>query len=176
MLRFVSHNDLDSPANIFPAQPHALADINSREYFTHIHRLYLPEKLANGKMPGDDSPHALPTQPATARSFLDKPQPPYTVGATFIAKRHIPDKPRDGGYRDLYGEIHSHTRTATQLGYCLDHHPAPGEILDETHSFTIIKELRIGDQCNAQIVLTDNGKVAKIYDPLYYRLDYYDPV
>ncbi|PSN72290.1 hypothetical protein BS50DRAFT_485251, partial [Corynespora cassiicola Philippines] len=67
-------------------------------------------------------------------------------------------------------------RTATQLGYCLDHHPAPGEILDETHSFTIIKELRTGDRCNAQIVLTDNGKVAKIYDPLYYRFDYYDPV
>ena len=57
----------------------------------------------------------------------------------------------------------------TQLEYCLSWHPLEGSTCDDvTFSFTITKELRVGDGRGAQIVVANDDLVAKIYDPLFY--------
>jgi len=57
----------------------------------------------------------------------------------------------------------------TQLEYCLSWHPLEGSTCDDvTFSFTITKEIRVGDGHRAQIVVANGDRVAKIYDPLYY--------
>jgi len=43
-----------------------------------------------------------------------------------------------------------------------------GVTYDDTMSFTITKELCVGDGRGAQIVVANGDLVAKIYDPLFY--------
>ncbi|KAN0073259.1 hypothetical protein V8E54_008479 [Elaphomyces granulatus] len=104
---------------------------------------------------------------------LDKPHIPYTVGQTFTVRRHIPPPPFLSPYRSYpNGRRPSpdNLQEQTQLEYCLSRHPLEGSICDDVSStFTITRELRVGDGRGAQIVVANDGDlVAKIYDPLYY--------
>ncbi|KAF2623894.1 hypothetical protein BU25DRAFT_349111, partial [Macroventuria anomochaeta] len=55
------------------------------------------------------------------------------------------------------------------LDWCLAHPPAEGcTSFDDTCSFTVTSGIRTGENLGAQLVLTDTGLVAKIYDPLFY--------
>ncbi|KAF1951561.1 hypothetical protein CC80DRAFT_495965 [Byssothecium circinans] len=119
----------------------------------------------------------------------------YAVGTFHIAKHHIPPLPSSRLYPGFHNsddeadsdeelgwqpdETDQDTlKATTQREWCLSHSPCPGTTDPfRTRSFTITKAIRTGDQSGAQVVLTDDGLVAKIYDPLYYNfydVDLYD--
>jgi hypothetical protein len=65
------------------------------------------------------------------------------------------------------------TGTISQFEWCIAHPPEPGKThADEERCIEITQVLRGGEACGAQIVLTADGFVAKIYDPMYYK--FYD--
>jgi serine/threonine protein kinase len=58
----------------------------------------------------------------------------------------------------------------SQEEYCLSRHPIAGTSCNDTAlHITITAHLRTGTERGAQIVVVNNDKVAKIYDPLYCR-------
>ena len=100
---------------------------------------------------------------------LDRPHVPYTVGQTFTVRSHRPPPPFMSPYPNRRPPFPDNLQKLTQLEYCLSWHPLEGSTCDDvTFSFTITKELRVGDGCRAQIVVANGDRVAKIYDPLYY--------
>jgi serine/threonine protein kinase len=77
------------------------------------------------------------------------------------------------GYKKRWSPIKEVTDDSSQLEWCLAHPPVPGTTFPMDERFIeIAKAVRIGDKCGAQVVLTTDGLIAKIYDPLYY--DFYD--
>jgi hypothetical protein len=62
------------------------------------------------------------------------------------------------------------TDGSTHLGWCLANPPAPGTThhADE-RCIEIAGAIRVGEDCGAQVVLTVDGLIAKIYDRLYYK-------
>lgn len=40
--------------------------------------------------------------------------------------------------------------------------------MTDTRDITVAKVIRVGTRCGAQVLLTEEGHIAKIYDPLYY--------
>ncbi|KAJ4309208.1 hypothetical protein N0V94_009035 [Neodidymelliopsis sp. IMI 364377] len=116
----------------------------------------IPDELSN-----------LPSPPRTRR---DKPSTPYTVGSTFLANAHHPPAPfGKRPYSKLAEPDQEELRRVQQVDWCLSHPPAPGNVCrNVSRTFTIQSTIRTGDEGGAQIVLIDNGMVAKIYDPVYY--------
>ena len=56
-----------------------------------------------------------------------------------------------------------------KLEWCLSHPVRPGTVRSKSYRQTDIHtSVRTGDECGAQVVLTSENRVAKIYDPLYY--------
>ncbi|KAJ8111337.1 hypothetical protein OPT61_g6046 [Boeremia exigua] len=95
----------------------------------------------------------------------------YTCGQTLTIKRHIPDPPcgRDYGWPPGL----SVPDNISKLEWCLAHPPTPGSTdPNDTRDITLAKSIRTGYDRGAQVFLTNDGLVAKIYDPLYYR--FYD--
>ncbi|KAF2790843.1 hypothetical protein K505DRAFT_200074, partial [Melanomma pulvis-pyrius CBS 109.77] len=94
---------------------------------------------------------------------------PYTVNTVITVNRHDPPAP----FRLYYSTLsypHGEIENETKLSWCLTHAPKSGVTHeDEALTFRIARELRTGHEVGAQIVLTDSGHVAKIYDPLYYN-------
>jgi serine/threonine protein kinase len=95
---------------------------------------------------------------------------PYTKGRKFDMFRHIPPPPLGRPYPNCRTITPRETlRHLTQFEYCLSASPLGGITNNqEASSFTVVEELALRDGRGAQIVLVDNGLVAKIYDPLYY--------
>ncbi|KAF1917636.1 hypothetical protein BDU57DRAFT_513989 [Ampelomyces quisqualis] len=115
----------------------------------------------------------LLTPPVSPPSSPVETQFPYVVGATFLAKRHEPPSRSEMGYCELQG-IPEVTYDVPQRDWCLAHPPAPGITHEEdVRSIEIAKAIRVGENCSAQLVLTADGFVAKVYDPLYYT--WHDP-
>ncbi|KAH7093689.1 hypothetical protein FB567DRAFT_178449 [Paraphoma chrysanthemicola] len=117
-----------------------------------------------------DVSSGLPSPPRTPPR---KPHSPYVVGATFIAKSHIPPAP----FGKYYGEHEScdleQLPSSAQLEWCIAHPPAPGVTKHEdTICIGIANTIRIGSDCGAQIVLLESNRVAEIFDLLYY--EFYD--
>lgn len=60
----------------------------------------------------------------------------------------------------------------TQFDWCIAHPPIEGSTdFGESHAFTILSKIRAGPDVGTQLVLTDAGLVAKIYDPLFYPFE-----
>lgn len=59
----------------------------------------------------------------------------------------------------------------SQLDWCLAHPPEPGYTdVNDKRNIILEASIRTGEQNGAQVFLTNDGLVAKIYDPLYYPL------
>lgn len=92
----------------------------------------------------------------------------YSPGTTLVLKRHVPPPPCGVYYQDPAPNI-TLPEQVSKLKWCLTHPPRPG-IIDHQDTRTIVlkEKIRTGSQCGAQVLLTNDGLVAKIYDPLYY--------
>lgn len=109
--------------------------------------------------------------PSPPRSPTGPPKFPYSVGAKFVVRKHVPPTTLEMGYWRNPGRYVSPKviGNPTQLELCLAHPPTPGiTYAEETRCMEIAKIIRGGQDCGAQTVLTTDGLVAKIYDPLYY--------
>ena len=98
----------------------------------------------------------------------EKAQYPYLPGAYFLATRHGP-LPRKDRYTDhLTPETQSRApHSMSQTDLCLSEPQALETVHeDDTRSIKISQPVRIGDICGAQILLIDDGIIAKIYDPI----------
>lgn len=103
------------------------------------------------------------------RSPAEVLQCPYVLGATFTAHRHQPPPPFGGNYSSRSRPNQDDLRDVSQLEWCITNPPAAGStIINEAYTFTIISTIRTGSDCGAQLVRTNDGLVAKIYDPLFY--------
>lgn len=98
---------------------------------------------------------------------------PYPFGQTLVLKQHTPDPAcRDWGYKS-----HLPTSPISQLEWCLNHPPSTGITNQRCkREVTFTKNIRTGRECGAQILLTRDGLVAKVYDLLHYlSYEFYDP-
>ncbi|KAL1792860.1 hypothetical protein ACET3X_009367 [Alternaria dauci] len=96
-----------------------------------------------------------------------KPPLPYTVGATFVARRHEPPAPFGHGYDTPWPPFKTSDFRLPQLDYCLTRQPLEGRTLDECRVLTITESILTGYSFGAQVVVVNGITVAKIYDPLY---------
>ncbi|KAF1848881.1 uncharacterized protein K460DRAFT_275757 [Cucurbitaria berberidis CBS 394.84] len=104
-----------------------------------------------------------------------KPPNPYVVGASFVAMRHQPPAPYGGIYSDDFIPYFDGLPNSDHFEWCKSHPPAQGlTLLEDRQCITITDIIRTGDDCGAQVLLTDTGLVAKIYDPLYYEFHLYN--
>jgi hypothetical protein len=117
--------------------------------------------------PTAPTPGALPSPPATPPN---EQLIPYFEGASFTATRHDPPTMFEMGYDDYSRDRPIVPDDALQLDWCLTHPPAPGITrTEDTRRIEIVKAIRTGEGCGAQVVLTADGYVAKVFDPLYYK-------
>jgi hypothetical protein len=97
-----------------------------------------------------------------------KPPLPYIIGATFTAHRHTPAPPFGHGYPTPWPPFKTlDFRLLSQLEYVLSRPPLPGHMYPESRTLTITSVLRTGYTYAAQVVVVNEGLLAKIYDPLY---------
>jgi hypothetical protein len=74
------------------------------------------------------------------------------------------------GYRKGYRPVPETPDGTSQLDWCLANPPAPGITHEaDERPIEIAGAIRVGEACEAQVVLTADGFVAKIYDPLFYK-------
>lgn len=93
----------------------------------------------------------------------------YCPGKTLVLKRHIPPPPCGPYYDHSAPPRPLLPKRVPKLQWCLTHPPRPGATdLQDTRTITFKASIRTGHQCGAQVWLTDDGLVAKVYDPLYY--------
>lgn len=100
-----------------------------------------------------------------------KPPVPYTVGSSFTIYCHFSDEPFGFGYdgRRPFPPISEGLEKMTQYEYCLANPPLEGvTVPDDYQKIQITKEIRVGQDCGAQIVVVGHNLVAKIFDPVYY--------
>ncbi|KAF2789062.1 hypothetical protein K505DRAFT_328498 [Melanomma pulvis-pyrius CBS 109.77] len=99
-----------------------------------------------------------------------KPDFPYKLGVTFIAKRHIPPAPFGNRYINGGPPVQEGWKELSQTAYCLSRPPLEG-FTDEhdTLPLKITSVIRASYDCGAQVIIVNEDKVAKIFDPLYYR-------
>jgi serine/threonine protein kinase len=117
--------------------------------------------------PPTSTPGALPSPPTSPSK---EQRSPYVEGAKFLARRHEPPTTFEMGYHERHRRRPKVPDDATHLDWCLAHPPAPGTThTEDTRYIDISKCIRTGENCGAQIVLTVDGFVAKLYDPLYYE-------
>lgn len=94
----------------------------------------------------------------------------YVCGQTLILKRHIPNLPCGKKYCNFSTHHAKAPRDLKQLDWCLEYRPSTGIThFDDMRRITFKEQIRTGNQRGAQVLLTDDGLVAKIYDPLFYR-------
>jgi serine/threonine protein kinase len=114
----------------------------------------------------DGTSSGLPSPPGTPSR---KPLHPYVAGFTFIAKRHEVPTPFGWSYSKKPPADHEKLSTSDQVQWCRSHPPATGTTrAEDTIRISVKEPLRTGMNDGAQVVLTEDGQVAKIYDPLYY--------
>ncbi|KAF2006014.1 hypothetical protein P154DRAFT_482759, partial [Amniculicola lignicola CBS 123094] len=94
---------------------------------------------------------------------------PYVVGTKISVMSHEPPNPF-GWYYPVPSEWHAedYKSAPSKLLWVASHPPITGIDGTDSRTWRITKSLRTGDNSQAQIVLTSNNLVAKIYDPLYY--------
>ncbi|KAL6705073.1 hypothetical protein ACN47E_007332 [Coniothyrium glycines] len=112
----------------------------------------------------------LATPPGTPPK---KPRHPYHVGASFTIRDHTPPTPLKDMDQQKEIQFITSQPCLKQLDWVLQH-PLPDTETPARHeqACNIAGVIRTGENCGAQIVVTDSGLVAKIFDPLYY--DFYD--
>jgi serine/threonine protein kinase len=116
--------------------------------------------------PSSDISSGLLSPPGTPTR---KPPHPYIARAVFTAKRHQPPAPFGGRYSRLSSPNPDELLHSNQVEWCRSHPPLPGETHSEDTRRIVIKDaLRNGTDCGAQVLITEDGQVAKVYDPLYY--------
>ncbi|KAF3041362.1 hypothetical protein E8E12_008356 [Didymella heteroderae] len=98
---------------------------------------------------------------------------PYPLGKSFIIKHHTPPAPTGRSYGRSPTSEPVGPGEITQLQWYLDHSPNPGTIdnNNNTREIIFVDTIRAGCKCGAQIMLTEDGLVAKIYDPLEYSFE-----
>ncbi|KAJ8111336.1 hypothetical protein OPT61_g6045 [Boeremia exigua] len=107
--------------------------------------------------------------PSSPRSPAHPVACPYFPGAVFTAYRHEAPAPFGGYYSDCPFPDQNELQQSSQLDWCISHRPNPGTtFLEETCSLAIKSEIRTGIDCGTQLVLLENGLVAKIFDPMFY--------
>ncbi|KAI8931007.1 hypothetical protein NX059_012018 [Plenodomus lindquistii] len=117
-----------------------------------------------------DSNTGLQSPPATPPRRLATP---YIVGSRFIAQRHQPSSTECT--RSLRGKSSrgDSLKDASQLDWCLSHPPDTGGALtSEYRPIQVDGLIRTGGDCGAQILLVDDGLIAKVYDPLFYQFHF----
>ena len=93
----------------------------------------------------------------------------YTSGQALLPKRHIPAPPCGRDYCDSDAPSSDVPDEVSKLEWCLTHPPRPGSTdPNDTRKITFKASIRTECECGAQVLLIDDGLVAKIYDPLYY--------
>jgi hypothetical protein len=93
----------------------------------------------------------------------------YPLGQTFTLKQHIPGPACPDSDCTTYLEPEWKYENVSQFEWCLDHPPSTGSTNSrQKRKVTFTENIRTGRQCGAQVLLTDDGLVAKIYDPLHY--------
>jgi serine/threonine protein kinase len=121
----------------------------------------------------------MSTDSSIAHSGLPSPPPdtppkkfqtPYIIGAKFVAKRHEPPTRVEMGYHEYSRLEPEVTGDLSHMDWVLSHPPAPGvtHTMDE-RCIEIAAPVRDGASCGAQVVVTAEGLIAKIFDPLYYK-------
>jgi serine/threonine protein kinase len=74
------------------------------------------------------------------------------------------------GYCKAYRPVPETPDGTSQLDWCLANPPAAGVTHEaDERPILISGAVRVGKACGPQVVLTADGFVAKIYDPLYYK-------
>ena len=141
------------------------------------------------------SPSSVEDDDATEPVDERKPRIPYVKGWCFTAQQHIPPLPikLDPGLECTVETIEESKKMkeVDPCELCLQHPPLPGVDGSSSLELRIHDTIRIGDKCNAQLVVTEiltpnppvNGLsqgqrvVAKLYDPMYIDDDgfYIDP-
>ncbi|KAJ4991596.1 hypothetical protein SVAN01_02977 [Stagonosporopsis vannaccii] len=92
----------------------------------------------------------------------------YSPGNTLILKRHTPPPPC-GPFYEGTARSRILPERVSKLEWCLTHPPRPGVTdLQDTRTIIIKAQIRTGHQCGAQVLLTNDDLVAKIYDPHCY--------
>ncbi len=117
-------------------------------------------------------PHRSPPPPlfSSPHQDIEKPAIPYKQGQKITIFRHNPPPPLGRPYPNSRALTPRKVlKGLTQLEYCLSASPLEETTnSQEISSFVVTKELALCDGRGAQLVVVDNGLVAKIYDPLYY--------
>jgi hypothetical protein len=104
--------------------------------------------------------------------FDVKPRLPYVEGFTFTAMRHEPPQPFGRGYNTTYPPVQEGWKELSQTEYCFSRSLLQGQTYyEDTKALRITSTIRTGYDCGAQLVIVNEGLVAKIYDPLYYAAD-----
>lgn len=111
--------------------------------------------------------------------MFSKPPLPYVVGGALHLQAHEPPPPVKFDPWSA-AKIFEERRSVDPLDLCLRHPPSKGTKLQSTANVQIVRQLRAGDRCRAQIVAiratpssshtlpSDKHLVAKIYDPMYF--------
>jgi serine/threonine protein kinase len=108
--------------------------------------------------------------PSPPRSPPKGRQNLYVEGTKYTAKRHEPPTTFEMGYWTGCRPVLEVPGGSSQLDWCLANPPAPGITHEaDEQSIEISSTIRIGEGYGAQLILTTDGLVAKIYDPLYYK-------
>ncbi|KAH7412322.1 hypothetical protein DE146DRAFT_642820 [Phaeosphaeria sp. MPI-PUGE-AT-0046c] len=114
--------------------------------------------------------NGLPSPPS---SPPEPPAFPYVEGAKFVVHKHEPPTMSEMGYDEEDYCLPGVSGEPSHLEWCLANPPAPGvRHPDTARDVEIAQIIRCGKTCGAQVVLTADGLVAKIYDPLYYDFCY----
>ncbi|KAH6621881.1 hypothetical protein C7974DRAFT_414564 [Boeremia exigua] len=124
--------------------------------------------------PTTDASNGLLSPPRSPREGTSAP---YPVGQSFCVKRHTPVIPFGRNYCESEDDEPPSVvpEDVSQLDWCVAHPPCAGKTDTSVTRDIIFKApIRTGDQCGAQVMLTEDGFVAKIYDPLYYSFGYDD--
>lgn len=94
---------------------------------------------------------------------------PYAVGQSYILTKHSPAAAAGPPSKIPFDDMVDVWGRSARKEYCASRFPIPGTPAEgESLAVTITGHVRVGDGKGAQIVITDDDRVAKIYDPLYY--------
>ncbi|KAF2654344.1 hypothetical protein K491DRAFT_476803 [Lophiostoma macrostomum CBS 122681] len=119
--------------------------------------------------PSSSAASSTHSSPGSSTSSLP-PAYPYFVGRKINIIKHSPAAPSGPACKIPFSRDSEAWDTVSQEEYCLSRHPIAGTNCNDTSlSITITAHLRTGNERSAQIVVVDDDRVAKIYDPLYYR-------
>jgi hypothetical protein len=94
---------------------------------------------------------------------------PYPIGQTFALKQQISGPARPDLDCISTVEPKSKSEFVSRFEWCLDHPLSTGTTnRRRKREVTFTKNILTGRHCGAQVLLTEDGLVAKIFDPLHY--------